>query len=688
MSEETAGTESIPEGPGGGVGPVAVAIALGGASQAQADAFLKDQRSLIEDQKHLVRLQAKELAHELKLRHWSLQLRHASAIMKFALEVSVALVGLALAGFIALTVWNAAHADGLIVESFKVPPDLVEKGLSGDVVATQLLDRLSALQAQSANNIQTPSNISNSWSDDLKVEIPETGVSLGEFNRYLRRWLGHETHISGEVVRLEGGTLEITARVNSEAGQSFSGRDADFHALVAKAAEAIYAGTQPTRYGGILDLQGRLAEEEVFLLAHTRTGPESERAWAYISLSQLAVGRNQTAEAIRYAREAIAHNPSFGFGWYRLGVVLERRGALQTALDAAKKSLSLTGNGPTDLLPIAVVQGLAAANRIVGTALGDFEQEIGQRAATWPMIDFAADPATQSRQAETATGGGPLTPIAYQGALAVDRIRQHDLGAARRVLAQGPFFMAALKADPVAVRRGQNVLDAGDYSYANAELAMAIETKSWGLVRKMVPSIEEYVARRTAAHLNSNNINLQALLWPELALAEAQMGDFAAAHAQIDRTAADCDLCLRTRAKIDALQKNFAGADFWFARLEAMEPSVPFADEDWGRSLMVRGQPDAAIEKFKLASQKGPHFADPLEGWGEALMAKNQSHKALEKFAEAEKYAPNWGRLHLKWGEALAYAGKRDEARAQYRKASTLDLAPTDRAELARRMAG
>ncbi len=64
----------------------------------------------------------------------------------------------------------------------------------------------------------------------------------------------------------------------------------------------------------------------------------------------------------------------------------------------------------------------------------------------------------------------------------------------------------------------------------------------------------------------------------------------------------------------------------------------------------------------RIANQKGPHFADPLEGWGEALMAKNQSHLALAKFAEAEKYAPNWGRLHLKWGEALVYAGKKDEA--------------------------
>jgi len=81
---------------------------------------------------------------------------------------------------------------------------------------------------------------------------------------------------------------------------------------------------------------------------------------------------------------------------------------------------------------------------------------------------------------------------------------------------------------------------------------------------------------------------------------------------------------------------------------------------------LARGKPDEAIAQFTLANQKGPHFADPLEGWGEALMAKNQSHLALEKFAEAEKYAPNWDRLHLKWGEALAHSGNKDEAAKQF----------------------
>ena len=134
---------------------------------------------------------------------------------------------------------------------------------------------------------------------------------------------------------------------------------------------------------------------------------------------------------------------------------------------------------------------------------------------------------------------------------------------------------------------------------------------------------------------------------------------------------------------IAELAGEHARADWWFARAVANAAAVPFAYADWGQALLERGRPDAAIEKFKLANQKGPHFADPLEGWGEALMAKNQSHLALAKFAEAEKYAPNWGRLHLKWGEALVYAGKKDEAKAQFARAVQLDLTAAEESELA-----
>ncbi len=653
--------------------PAALALGLHSASRAKADAFLDDQRRMLH-------LQMEEMRAEepYKLSHF--RLRRFSGWAKAAFEFSAGLLALALVGGLGAMVWSAAHADGLIVESFKVPPELAEKGLTGDVVATRLLDELSAMQAQSTS-IRAAGSFANNWGDDLKVAIPETGVSLGEVNRYLRGWLGHETHISGEVVRQDGGGLELTVRAGSEAAESVSGSAGDFHGLLQKAATAIYARTQPYRYVNILAAQGRVQEEEALALARTRTGPAAERAWAYSTVGATLASRGRVEEGIRARRTAIAVSPGFSYGWYDLA---RSTFNLEEALADYRKSLSLVGPGTADLLPDTLVQLKNSAGQGIAGLLGDYDEQVRAQLAVFPMIDLSADPVTQIRQAQSATGGGVATPITVHAALARARINRHDFGEARRFLAEEPIYIAALKGNSVAAGdvRGQARVDRAAFDFRNLELSLAMATGDWPRVRQLAPALEAEAGRLAGFYLSP--ITPARTLWPSLAYAEAQLGNFPAAHARIDRTPADCQPCLRRHAQIDALEKNYGGADFWFARAVAAAPSIPFAYEEWGRSLLDRGKPNDAITQFMLSNKKGPHYADPLEGWGEALMAKNQSHLAVKKFSEAEKYAPNWGRLQLKWGEALTYAGKPAEARAHFARAATLDLTPAEKAELAR----
>jgi len=215
---------------------------------------------------------------------------------------------------------------------------------------------------------------------------------------------------------------------------------------------------------------------------------------------------------------------------------------------------------------------------------------------------------------------------------------------------------------------------------ARAQYFIDAESGDW---RKAVEDARTYEASIVARSEELRAIRVRAYAYPLLAVALAQTGDFAAAHAAIDKTAGDCVACETTRGEIDGLQKNDGGAQFWFARVTRDAPSIPFAYAAWGAMLLREGKYDAAITKFKLAHEKGPHFADPLEMWGEALMLENRSDLALAKFEEAEKYAPNWGRLHLEWGKALFYAGRKDEAAEQFAIASSLELSPADTAQLA-----
>src|SRR5580704_17974470 len=186
----------------------ATSIALGhpGKLDPRAAAFL-------EKQGHLVDLQAEVLAREEVLRHWSLRVHHVSDVLKLAFEFAVAVIVLAVAAFIGTTVWSAVHDDGLVIEAFSTPPDLAARGLTGEVVAGRMLDKLSALQAETSS-LRAPTSYENNWGKDIKAEIPETGVSIGEFNLYLHQWLGHQTHITGDVIHGGSGII-VTARAGS-----------------------------------------------------------------------------------------------------------------------------------------------------------------------------------------------------------------------------------------------------------------------------------------------------------------------------------------------------------------------------------------------------------------------------------------------------------------------------------------
>jgi hypothetical protein len=185
VAEENEGAATGPEGADAGVDPVATAMALGGASRDEADAFLKDQRALIAKQGHLVDLQCEYLADKDKFELSHLRWRRFTEQMKGALQFLTAIVGIAFAASLSYMIWDAAHSSGLIIEPFAVPSDIAAKGLSGQVVASQMLDKLTAMQ-DATDSARSPQSYANNWGDNIKVEIPETGVSIGEVQNFLK----------------------------------------------------------------------------------------------------------------------------------------------------------------------------------------------------------------------------------------------------------------------------------------------------------------------------------------------------------------------------------------------------------------------------------------------------------------------------------------------------------------------
>jgi tetratricopeptide (TPR) repeat protein len=639
VSEETTAAGSTPEGLAAGLDSVAVTLALGGADREEANAFLRDQRKLISAQLHHLNEQLKQIHLDI----WE-------KVLGVLLRIATAIVGLAVAAGLGFLIWNAAQSNELIVDSFSVPPDLAQKGMSGPVLAAEVVNRLITMQAQTTS-FRAPQSYASGFNDSVKLEIPETGISLAELDRFLREKLGDNTHISGALFRTAQG-LRLTARAGAEVSDSFEGREDELDDLIQRSAEAIYYRTQPFRYATYVWGRGRIQEAHLLFQQLTRTGSPSDRAWAWVSVGSTTLdsaGSTASDDAVsaytRIAKQATEIDPTSALPWSALGNNEELLGRFENALFDYRQAMAAVAgkeHGQIRANGVAAFRGNVQSH--INAMLGDYA------AAGVGEVGYA-----QSGNISMNVGISAFAAI-YQAA-------GHDTHSSRATLDSAVPDQAARAELGARYRRW-------------ARIYIAHQDQDWARVLREAAGASQPRPAAAVKHFVSDE--------PYLAIAEGKLGRFDASEARIRRTPSDCYPCLIARAKIAEMQGQQPRADWWFAQAVQSAPSIPFAYSYRGEALLGRGQPDAAIAQFKLANQKGPHFADALEGWGEALMAKNKSHLAVAKFAEAEKYAPNWGRLHLKWGEAQFYAGKADEAKLQFVLAAALDLTPSEKQELAR----
>jgi hypothetical protein len=65
-----------------------------------------------------------------------------------------------------------------------------------------LQDRLVAMEARTGSS-RSPRSYNDWGAHGIKLEIPETGVSLTELDDFLRAKLGNDIRVSGEIVRTD-----------------------------------------------------------------------------------------------------------------------------------------------------------------------------------------------------------------------------------------------------------------------------------------------------------------------------------------------------------------------------------------------------------------------------------------------------------------------------------------------------
>src|SRR5262249_46372680 len=130
----------------------------------EAAAFLRNQSALVDIQKHHLHEQFKHL-----------RLSTLSQRLTVALKMATGMVGLVIAAALAIAVWHASQASGLVVEAFSVPPSFAQAGMTGEVISDDLNARLGIIRnALNANSLVRQGDLSVNREGEFRVEIPET----------------------------------------------------------------------------------------------------------------------------------------------------------------------------------------------------------------------------------------------------------------------------------------------------------------------------------------------------------------------------------------------------------------------------------------------------------------------------------------------------------------------------------
>jgi tetratricopeptide (TPR) repeat protein len=602
----------------------------------QLDAFLAEHT-------RLARLQVENLEEQGTLTLSRLRWARFSDRMRALLQMMTALAGAAIVALIGAMVWQAHGQHGLEIEAFSVPPDLARGGLTGQVAASRFLDKLQALQTATEDSDRPAQSYEGNWGSDVKVEIPQTGLTFGEFEKLLRDKVGHVTRVSGEVLTTPTG-IAVTARMGDAPPQTFTGPASDFDVLAQKAAEAVYRANQPYRYAEYLDANGRAEEAFPVVADLAAHGPPSERGWAYGKWAIMDLNAHgDLAAARRHAAKGLGFGAGSDLG-DRISMVNTE---VWSGHDEAVLAISRTLDHDDQQRLPDTSEHFYVENKLLGRAYLQFiTPDYVTAAQTW------IESARQDGGAHFAT----LGPAMAETALALG----HDPAAATAMhrSAQTPpdpamlwdIELGAFEALPVysiAVERGDWAAALDDARRIDAALEAERTTKpAYGLMQ-------------------------QVWIWPLEALALAHTGDLAGAQALVGKTPLDCYQCLRVRGQVAAVAKDWAGAGRWFGEAVRLAPSPPYAEAEWAEARLARGDADGAIALARRSAAKAPRFADPVETWGEALMAKGDAPGAAERFAAVDKLAPHWAANHRRWAEALTKLGKSEEARTQLRAAAS-----------------
>jgi tetratricopeptide (TPR) repeat protein len=585
----------------------AFAAAVAAIASRQDPQVARDTSAFLRDQSDLLRVQKRHLEaeHALRLTHLRGQtreskLRRAGMRLRFGFQISLALLTATVALGAVMLLWDAVTAHRVTIAAFEVSPALATRDLNGRIVASAVLDELVSLQAATRSSTEK-TQLSSGWDGEIRLEVPEAGLSIGELSHFLRNQFGHDVRIEGDLVSMPAGGVVLSVRGTGIVPKQFIQPDGDPYAAARVAAEYIYGQVRPALWVAYLGTKFRNREAMEFAKAALgrTTGRERARLLDVWSVAQA----NETGDfeaSVDLLREGLRVDPNDWGSHEDMIEFLRASGREEEAWRAGEMLRSLAGGRP----------GLAPEVRY-----NVWDQ------MTWNLGELLrAHQADLDTTAGAGTDFGPtwvFTPMA--------EALLHDPAAAEYALAKVPIDGDAVE-DRFARHWARALIadERGDSATAAREWQNVPAGYRVPFLLSMAPTAPCYAA-----------------------VALERTGQHAAADAALaipgERRYVDC---LRFRADIIDGRGDWVGAQRTYADSVAIAPDLPAGLYAWGMALVKHGDLEGGATKFRDANQRGPHWADPLKSWGDVLVKQGKPKDALAKYDEALKYAPNWKQLH------------------------------------------
>jgi tetratricopeptide (TPR) repeat protein len=578
----------------------AVAVKLAGCDPQVAldtSAFLKEQTQLLKIQKEHLKDEHAARLHFLQGQAREVDIRRFGLRLRVGFQLFLVLVATVTGVGAAIMVHDAVTSRRVVIEPFHSPPALAARGFDGTVVAGGLLDELSRLQ-DATHSSAAARGLTGAWTSNIRLEVPETGVSLGEISRLMRERFGHDVHIDGDLTESSTGGLALAVRGNNVLPKTFSGSATELEKLTVEAAQYVYSKSQPARWATYLNNVERYPEAIAFCQTATASADPADRP-RLLNTWGLAIqfSGGSPREALAQFRAAVHIQPDYWVAHFNIQNILMMLGDEEGAWRAGEDMRTAAGGRP----------GRARQT--------DY--------TNWDILTWNLGPWLAATLIDAEANGGAGTGASAAGPIIADtQARLHDPEAAELAL-------KTTKQDPhdptiAAVAhfvRGRLAAEAGDAAAAVTEMEAFGTAYADPAVSTSYPGYHCWIAP-----------------------AEEAAGHPGKADALL-KTAGTFVDCYRFRADILDGRDDWPGAQKAYAEAVALAPDLPAAYYSWGVALARHGDLAGAEAKLKDANQRGPHWADPLKAWGDVLVKQGNAKNALAKYDEALKYAPEWKQL-------------------------------------------